>query len=776
MRKISAVILVLVFLFNSSLVFAASAASCFTNNSALDTAFAQLEKVFMAGEQRNYTLEITRGGKTDFKAKMLPKMSDAAIKAAVTEVLNEIKYKIELKEEELGGLTKEDYKKISTQLIEGTKTNKVFFQYEKDQKSVYLSFGVSDRDFERFDNLTGNFANMGTQKDEVSQADLEVKSDVARYIQQSIQTGNKISPEILENLPDRTDRLFKELKPSKIVAASAIAGIHRSIYESDATKYDGSESLESIIQDYQDMIEGLQKNREDEKKIEYYPFQDVPASDVRNEIAEMLNDGEISEYFASGFNKAITLEELARLYFESKEVNEKIEIEEGIIDPDVPDYIKNAFIYGMIDDTRDLNKPLNRLEAARWLINGVLYQESGVSDTLRIDDYLKIPLADQVVVANCLRDGIKTIGANFEPQSTYTRQDAITDRYKFRFINIRGYNAPIYLNDPSKIVIGKNTVHLQFENTEQIEEYIQDVFRDSAIGNIKRNGSYMRIDTGCALLEFFTPENGIKFTFKNGVKYIDFDDGLYGPELQYKIEPRVLKSDEKADMNMQIDSIHKKIYSKLDPVLAKIIKPNMTAEQKVKAIHDYVVTYITYDSNYTDEETPENLLKSIEKGRGICGDYAMLFEYLCDRASIPCTFEGGDVITSSAGHAWNVVYLNGQWKFVDTTWDDGDTKKISYKYFLVDKFTFMKDHTPFMGVPDEILYPEIDGMKIKSQEELRAYLLRKFYWIDGFKVTFRMAYKKVKPFIGYLWNTSEIKVVMTYDSKQDLYTVTAKAR
>lgn len=775
MKKTSTVLFILVLLFSSSLVFAESATSCFTNNGALDTAFAQLEKAFMASEQQNYTLEITRGGKTDFKAKMLPKMTDAAIKAAVTEVLNEIKYKIELEEEELGGLTQEDYKKISTQLIEGIKTNKGYFQYEKDLKSVYFSFGISGRDFERFDNIKGNFASMGAQKDEVSQTDLEVKSDVARYIQQSIQIGNKVSQDILENLPDRTDRLFKELRPSKIVAARAIVGIHRSIYESDATKYDGSESLESIIEGYRTALEWHQDEREDEKKIEYYPFQDAPTSDVRNEIAEMLIDGKLSEYFASGFNKAITLEELARLYFESKEVDEKIEIEEGIIDPDAPDYIKNAFIYGMIDDARDLNKPLTRLEAARWLINGILYQESGVYTTLRIDDYLKIPLADQIVVANCL-SGIDTIGANFEPQGMYTRQDAITEKYRFEFYNIRGYNAPIYLNDTSKIVIGKNTVHLQFESKEQTEEYIQDVFEDTATGDIKRNGSYMRIDMGCALLEFFTPENGIKFTFKNGVKYIDFDDGLYGPELQYKIEPRLLNSYEKADMNMQIDSIHKKIYSKLDPVLAKIVKPNMTAEQKVKAIHDYVVTYITYDSNYTDEETPENLLKSIEKGRGICGDYAMFFKYMCDRASIPCTFEGGDVITSSAGHAWNVVFLNGQWKFVDTTWDDDPKTKISYKYYLVDKFTFMKDHTPLMGVPVEEKYPEIDGMNIKSQEELRGYLLKKFYWIDGFKVTFRMADKKMKPFIGYLWPSREVKVVLTYDAKEDLYTVAAKAR
>lgn len=773
MRKICAILLLLVLVFSSNSVFAAS---CFSNDKSLDAAFKQMEKAFMASEQQNYTVELTPGGSSDFVAKMLPEMTDAAMKAAVEKTLNNTRVQIELREEELGGLTKEDYQKISTQLIDGIKINKGFFKYEEDLKSVYLSFGIGGDEFVEFYDLTGKFAGMGPEKDKVDPADLEVKSKVARYLEQSRQMGNKIAPEVIKKLPGMVDKLFKELRPSKIVAARTIARIHWDIYEADPESYDGSESLESIIDDYQWMYEMFQREREDERKVEYFKFPaDEPSPEAKEYIAQMLVEGELSEYFSRDFDKPITLNELARLHFESKELNEKIVLEKGTINPNAPDYIKNAFIYGMIDDDMNLDKPLSRLEAARFLINGTMYRESSVYNSLRVLDCEKVPFADLITVANC---AMTNIGMNFEPQGMYTRQDAIMDKGKFKFYNIRGYEAPISLHDPTKVVVGKNAVHMQFEDKEQVEEYISDEFEDSAIGNIKRNGSYMRIDTGCALLEFFTPENGIKFTFKNGVKFINFDDEVYGPELQYRIEPRVLKSNEKVDMNMQIDSIHEKLYSKIDAILAKIIKPDMTEEQKVKAIHDYVVTHITYDYNYVDEETPENLLITIEKGRGVCGDYTQLFQYLCDRASIPCISETGYVITLPLGppHAWNVVFLNGQWKFIDTTWDDNTSNKISYKYYLVDRFTFMKDHTPMMGVPDESQCPEVDGMNIKSQDELRIYLLDKFYWIDGFKVTFRLADKNMKPNIGYLWPTSEIKVVLTYDDKQDLYTVSAKAR
>ncbi len=777
MKKISAFLLIFVLLFNTSSVLAVSDTSYFTNNKALDTTFEKLKKAFMASEQKDWPIEVDADVFKGKKSIKVPKMTDALIEKAVTKVLNDIKVYIEIEEERLGGLTKEDYEKISAQLIHGTIVSKGYLYWDKDMKYIILTFGIGGDEYEEFDNLTGNFANMGSVLDEVYTEDLEVKADIERYIKQSIQKGNKFSSEMVNKLPDRIDSLFKELQLTKILAAQTIAEIHRDIYACDLKKFDGSESLDSIIESYQSIIGMRQENRQELIKIKKFTFSnDEPSPEYRDYFADKIIDGELSEYFTSGFKKAITLDELARLYFESKEVDEKIVLDEGTIDQDAPDYIKNAFIYGMIDNAGDLNKPLNRLEAAKHLINGIIYQGSGVSKTLRIADCAKIQFDDLVTVANCLDNGIDTIGMNFEPEKMYTIEDAIMDKFRFEFNNIRGYEAPINISEPSKIVIGKNIIHMQFDSKEQVEEFIEYQFEDSAIGDIKRNGSYMRIDTGCALLEFFTPENGIKFTFKNGVKYIDFDKGTYGPELQFKIEPRILKSGEKADMNMQIDSIHKKINIKLDAILAKIIKPNMTTEQKVKAIHDYVVTHITYDSKYSDEETPETLLTTIDKGRGVCGDYTQLFQYLCDRAAIPCISEAGDVSTSSISHAWNVVFLNGQWKFVDTTWDDADPKKITYKYYLVDKFTFMKDHKALMGVPDENLCPEVDGMKIKSQDELRIYLLKKFYWIDGYKVTFRMADKKMKPNIGYIWPTSEIKVVLTYDSKNDLYTVAAKAR
>ncbi len=120
-----------------------------------------------------------------------------------------------------------------------------------------------------------------------------------------------------------------------------------------------------------------------------------------------------------------------------------------------------------------------------------------------------------------------------------------------------------------------------------------------------------------------------------------------------------------------------------------------------------------------------------------------------------------------------MVYLNGDWKFVDTTWDDGDPKKISYQYYLKDKQYFTGTHTPRMGNPDETKYPEIDPMNIKTQDELRIYVNRKYFYPQ---LTFRMADKKLKPdirFMNFIRKSSE-DYDLKYDAKKDLYTLTIR--
>ncbi|WP_052339778.1 transglutaminase domain-containing protein [Gorillibacterium massiliense] len=792
MKKLSALLIVFVMLTTLVSSPISLAASYFSNNSALNSMFQQLEKVFLQYKKdelvplKDYGIII---GSEEDKKDMIPRtkkpISAQQMKAAAQKKLNDIKVAVEIKEEELGGLTQQDYKTISDhfnkELMIAAKYSN--FGWDTEGKEVHLYLDINsfdDEDMCDFKDLVGKFATMGKAKDEVNQADLQVKDNIIRYLNQSIQRGNTISPEILENLPTAVENLFVEHQLSKIEAARALALIHKEIYPPEGQsyqydKYDGSKSLAEFIDDYDYQIEGIQEDREKEKQLEYYVFPaDEPSPRAKQKITEDIIDGSLPESFAYGFNKPITLGELAKLYFGSgdndndKEVLEKTVIDDPAFDADSPDYIKLAYIFGMIDDTTNLDKPMTRVEAARKFAKGIIYDDYW--DDLQVTDAAKIPIADQVSVATCIKHGMKTRIDKFEPQSSYTREEAILDHNSLDVFFIRGYKFSSRITDASKVIVGKNTLQLLFDSTSDMKTFIEDNYGDTVIGNIKPTGNYTKIDTGGALIEFFTPQNGIKFTVKNGTTNFDLEEGVYGPGVPYKIEPKVVKSTDKVDMNMQIDSTFKKLNAKLDAILAKIIKPNMTQEQKVKAIHDYVVLHVTYDIKYLDEQSLESVFVTIDKGRGVCGDYSLLFMHLCRRAGIPCIYEAGYL---DIPHAWNSVYVNNQWLFVDTTWDDDDSGKIKYTYFLKDRFTFMRDHTPLMGSPDKDVFVDIDPMNIKSQDELRGYLLQNFIWTDGYQLTFRMADKNIKPVIGYM-HDYYVTVSLKYDAKNNLYTVIAK--
>ncbi len=784
MKKSSVFIMVVLAIMLASYS-ASFAESYFSNNPALNSIFATLEKTFLQ-YKRDEVIPLRSLGAiiTDPNEPRITrtskKITDAQVKAAAEKALNDIRVAVEIKEEELGGLTPADYKIIAdhfTDQIFWAKNSDYGWDFDGKYVQLYFDLGVP-HEWDYIKNLTGNFAKMGKEKDEVNPADLKVKNKIIRYLNQSMQKGNKIAPEVMEKFPGEVERLFIEYDLSRIEAAAALSRLHDEIYNpqldnSYADQYDGSTSIEDLVESCEATLRITRSEREQQKKIDYYQYQaDVPSSKAKETITKALVREDLPESFSYGFNKAVTLNDLAQLYFESNELSAKIIVDAPGFDANTPDYLKQAFAYGMIHDLKDLNKPLTRLEAARILVNGAIYHH-GFWNALGVVDATAIPLEDQITVATCLHGYMNPVGDRFEPQSSYTKEQAILDRNAFYFENLRGYHIPSSLRDVSKIILGKDTINILFENKDQLQEYIEDELSDTLLRNIKINKSYTKIDTGGALIELFTPENGIKFTMKNGVTYFDLEEGYYGPGVSYALEPVVLKGNEKVDMNARMtDSNHKKLYAKLDPILAKIIKPGMTTEQKIKAIHDFVVLHITYDLKYLDVDNLENLMISIDKGRGVCGDYSLLFMHLCRRINIPATYEVDPFIRN---HAWNSVLINGQWLFVDCTWDDKDNGKVLYTYFLKDRFTFMKDHTPYMGVPDPDYYTDVDPMNIKTQDELRGYLLSNFYWVNGYKMTFRMADKTVKPIITYL-NDPYVSISLTYDAKADLYTVSAKGK
>jgi len=124
--------------------------------------------------------------------------------------------------------------------------------------------------------------------------------------------------------------------------------------------------------------------------------------------------------------------------------------------------------------------------------------------------------------------------------------------------------------------------------------------------------------------------------------------------------------------------------------LDELIQPGMTDEEKVRALHDYLVANFEYDTytnssrraaDYAEESfTAYGIVKN---GYGVCEAYAELFCLLCTYANVPCYPVTG--FYNGGNHMWNKVKLNGKWYNVDCTTDDplpDSPGRVLHTYFL----------------------------------------------------------------------------------------------
>lgn len=99
--------------------------------------------------------------------------------------------------------------------------------------------------------------------------------------------------------------------------------------------------------------------------------------------------------------------------------------------------------------------------------------------------------------------------------------------------------------------------------------------------------------------------------------------------------------------------------------------------RRVKALHDWVVTRLSYDHDSTKpgRRKPQDA-RSVFSGRqGVCEGYARLLVAFGKVTGDEIVYLTGDVreasgAAASVSHAWNAVRIEHAWYLVDTTWDD----------------------------------------------------------------------------------------------------------
>ncbi len=127
-----------------------------------------------------------------------------------------------------------------------------------------------------------------------------------------------------------------------------------------------------------------------------------------------------------------------------------------------------------------------------------------------------------------------------------------------------------------------------------------------------------------------------------------------------------------------------KLNQKVDQVIEENIQDNMSAREKIRVIHDYIINYTEYDTlktkNVKDTTYRSNTAYGVLfQGYGICSGYSDAMKLFLDRLNII------NYKISNDQHIWNLVYLDGEWLHLDLTWDDpvSDKNITRDNYFLI---------------------------------------------------------------------------------------------
>lgn len=150
--------------------------------------------------------------------------------------------------------------------------------------------------------------------------------------------------------------------------------------------------------------------------------------------------------------------------------------------------------------------------------------------------------------------------------------------------------------------------------------------------------------------------------------------------------------------------------------LAKALCKDLKSERdKARVIFSWITANMRYDMNKsgadeleadTQEEYNEKRVKlAYRKGRGVCMDYALLYQKMATAVGLECVFitgfSKGSLRGGMGNHAWNAVKIAGKWELLDATWGAGTVvngqqfrQVFQPGYFFTEPKLFALDHLP----------------------------------------------------------------------------------
>jgi len=122
-------------------------------------------------------------------------------------------------------------------------------------------------------------------------------------------------------------------------------------------------------------------------------------------------------------------------------------------------------------------------------------------------------------------------------------------------------------------------------------------------------------------------------------------------------------------------------YDEIVALAKELTAGKTTDAEKVLAIHDWICSNCAYDRTNVSHLAVNTIEAMYQNRYGVCEHFSQLTTLMCRAVGVPCitisgvahaslspVLEDGDDL-KSINHAWNAVYYNNSWHFIDNTWD-----------------------------------------------------------------------------------------------------------
>jgi len=124
-----------------------------------------------------------------------------------------------------------------------------------------------------------------------------------------------------------------------------------------------------------------------------------------------------------------------------------------------------------------------------------------------------------------------------------------------------------------------------------------------------------------------------------------------------------------------------KINKGVDEIITNELTNDMSVEDKILKIHDYIINNTRYDIDKLNKDS-YNAKGPLFNGKAVCSGYSDLIAIFLTKFGIK------NYKVASDSHVWNVVYLNDEWLHIDLTWDDpitlnSDVDTLSHQFYMI---------------------------------------------------------------------------------------------